>query len=125
MPDELQPLFLSLKHGRGDEYKSPTRRDGVVMRAGLDRFGLGSMKLKLPDRRRHPSKAYRDILTRDDLIGRYGRAFDNIADDPERRSITPPSAEEADVALKRVSSRWNADVSVRLVDGFSDLPAPI
>ena len=43
----------------------------------------------------------------------------------ETRSITPPSAKELDAVIKRVTARWEADVSVSLVDGFADLPADI
>jgi hypothetical protein len=43
----------------------------------------------------------------------------------EPRSITPPPATKINAVIKRVASRWEADVSVRLVDGFADLPADI
>lgn len=41
------------------------------------------------------------------------------------RSITPPSTKQLNAVIKRVTSRWKADVTVTLVDGFADLPAPI
>ena len=41
------------------------------------------------------------------------------------RSITPLSTKHLNAVIKRVTSRWKADVTVSLVDGFLDLPAPL
>lgn len=40
-------------------------------------------------------------------------------------SIAPLTAKKLDAVINRIASRWKADVAIRLVDGFTDLPAPI